>query len=115
MTTDTGFSVSPGDGAAAAGLSRRVLVTGAAGGMGRAICLALAHDARRRGQRLQLAAFGSRPAAALETLQAELAALQADLRVVCVDLTEPQATAQAVQDAIAWAGCLLYTSPSPRD
>ncbi|MEJ2803386.1 SDR family NAD(P)-dependent oxidoreductase [Comamonadaceae bacterium PP-2] len=106
MTTDTGLSVSPGDDASAAGLSRRVLVTGAAGGIGRAICLALAHDARRRGQRLQLAAFGSRPTAALETLQGELAASQVDARVFCVDLTEPQATAQAVQDAIAWAGGL---------
>ncbi len=37
----------------------RALVTGAAGGMGRATCLELLRDTRRRGQTLRLAAAGA--------------------------------------------------------
>ena len=69
----------------------RALVTGAAGGMGRATCLELLRDTQRRGQTLRLAAAGSRPGKALDELVAELNAAGAQASAHVADLADPQA------------------------
>ena len=69
----------------------RALVTGAAGGMGRATCLELLRDTRRRGQTLRVAAAGSRPGGALDELVAELQAAGANASAHVADLADPAA------------------------
>jgi NAD(P)-dependent dehydrogenase (short-subunit alcohol dehydrogenase family) len=69
----------------------RALVTGAAGGMGRATCVELLRDTRRRGQTLRLAAAGSRPGGTLDELVAELNAGGAQASAHVADLADPQA------------------------
>ncbi|MBK6715498.1 MAG: SDR family oxidoreductase [Burkholderiales bacterium] len=66
MSTNPGTTDQPGPTAA--------LVTGATGGIGRAICLALAALARQQGRPLRIAAAASRPGVALDALLAELTA-----------------------------------------
>ena len=69
----------------------RALVTGAAGGMGRATCLELLRDTRRRGQTLRVAAAGARPGGALDDLVAELRAAGANASAHVADLADPAA------------------------
>ncbi|KAF1022615.1 MAG: 3-oxoacyl-[acyl-carrier-protein] reductase FabG [Paracidovorax wautersii] len=87
-------------------MTRRVIVTGAAGGIGSAICLALAREAGARGQPLHLAAFGSRASAAMDGLLEQLAALGTEAQAFYADLTDHAAATEAVRQAIAWAGGL---------
>lgn len=84
----------------------RALVTGAAGGMGRATCLELLHDTRRRGQRLRLAAAGARPGAALDGLVAELRAAGAEASAHVADLADPAACARLGEEATRACGGL---------
>lgn len=65
------------------------LVTGATGGIGRAIALALVHDARRDGLPVRIAAAASRAGEALDALLAELREAGAQAEGLVGDVTEP--------------------------
>ena len=84
----------------------RALVTGAAGGMGRATCLELLRDTRRRGQTLRLAAADMRPTAALDDLVAELRAAGASASAHVADLSDPAAVTRLGDEATAACGGL---------
>jgi glucose 1-dehydrogenase len=84
----------------------RALVTGAAGGMGRATCLELLRDAQRRGQTLHLAAAGTRRDGALDQLVAELRAAGAVASAHVADLSDPVACARLGEEAIRTCGGL---------
>lgn len=84
----------------------RALVTGAAGGMGRATCLELLREAQRRGRPLRLAAAGSRPAAALDAVGAELRAGGAEASAHVADLSDPAACTRLGAEAVAACGGL---------
>lgn len=84
----------------------RALVTGATGGIGRAICLALVEQARRDGADIRLAAAASRPGLALDALVAELTAAGVAATGVCGDLTDPDSCAALVAQAGEFCGGL---------
>ena len=84
----------------------RALVTGAAGGMGRATCLELLRNTRRRGQTLRVAAAGSRPGGALDELVAELRAAGANASAHAADLADPAACARLGAEVTAACGGL---------
>ena len=84
----------------------RALVTGAAGGMGRATCLELLRDTRRRGQTLRLAAAGARPGGALDDIVAELRTAGANASAHVADLSDPAACARLGDEATAACGGL---------
>jgi short-subunit dehydrogenase len=75
----------------------RILITGASGGIGRPLALALA----RRGASLLLA---GRPGKALTELNVEVSALGARAVPLMADLLEPGAPEQLAADAVAAAG-----------
>jgi len=82
----------------------RTLVTGAARGIGRAIALRLAQDARDQGGRAQLTLLDQH-AAELDALAAELQALDAQVQVLAGDLSGLDFAAQAVAAAVQrWGG-----------
>ncbi len=78
----------------------RVLVTGATGGIGRAICFAFHAAAKARGQQLVLAAAASRPGPALDALGAELADAGVRVFPLHADLGDPAACARLAADAV---------------
>lgn len=83
------------------------LVTGATGGIGRAIAFELLALAQREGRPLHLAVTASRPGAALETLVAELqAAGAARVAGLAGNLTEPADCQRLVHEAQAACGAL---------
>lgn len=82
------------------------LVTGATGGIGRAIALALAARARTQGRPLRLAVAASRAGEALDALVAELQAAGAQAIGLTADLTDPAACQRLVADAAAFCGDL---------
>jgi glucose 1-dehydrogenase len=84
----------------------RALVTGAAGGIGRATCLELLRDTRRRGQTLRLAAAGARPGGALDELVAELRAAGANASAHVADLADPGACTRLGDEVTAACGGL---------
>lgn len=86
--------------------SLRALVTGAAGGMGRATCLALLGDAQRRGLKLHIAAAGSRLGPELDALVAELHAGGAEASAHAADLNDPAACERLGAEAVAACGGL---------
>jgi glucose 1-dehydrogenase len=75
------------------------LVTGAAGGIGRAICLVLAHQARCEGSHLSIAVAGSRPGPGLDALVDELRGLGARAQPLVADVTDAAACNQLVARA----------------
>jgi len=83
-----------------------VLVTGAAGGIGRGICHALLQQARQQGRPLHISAAASAPGEKLDALVAELRAAGAGAGGVTGDLTDPQACRDLVAQAQAQAGDL---------
>lgn len=85
---------------------QRALVTGATGGIGRAVCEALIEAARARGVRLALAAAASGPGPALERLLGELAVRGADPCAVHGDLADPAACERMVGAAVRQLGGL---------
>jgi 3-oxoacyl-[acyl-carrier protein] reductase len=85
---------------------QRVLLTGATGGMGRAIALACAQQAREQGTPLSLALAASRPSEALDALVAEVQALGARATGLCADLTDAAACRALVAQAEAFCGDL---------
>ena len=84
----------------------RALVTGAAGGMGRATCLELLKDARRRGLKLRIAAADVASSGALDALLAELRAGGVEVSAHLADLSDPAACARLGAEAIAACGGL---------
>jgi glucose 1-dehydrogenase len=85
---------------------RRVLVTGAPGGIGRGICFALIEQARRDGVPIHISAAASRPGERLDALVAELQAAGASAVGVAGDLTDPAQCAALVAQALAAGGDL---------
>lgn len=98
MSTNPGTTDQPSPTAA--------LVTGATGGIGRAICLALAALARQQGRPLRIAAAASRPGVALDALLAELTAAGAQAVGLVADVTAPAACRRLVAEAEAACGDL---------
>jgi NAD(P)-dependent dehydrogenase (short-subunit alcohol dehydrogenase family) len=98
MSTNPGTTDQPSPTAA--------LVTGATGGIGRAICLALAALARQQGRPLRIAAAAaSRPGVALDALLAELTASAprpTSPRPSATSPTPPTSPARAWWSTAAW-------------
>ena len=84
----------------------RVLVTGAASGIGRATCLRLARDAASRGAKAQVAAVDVAAAAGLDALARELRALGAETMLLRADMGTADGPARAVGEAVARFGGL---------
>lgn len=82
------------------------LVTGATGGIGRGICLALAAQARRDGRSLHISAAASCQGDKLEALLAQLRAAGAQAGGVAGDLTQPDDCARIVAEALQAGGPL---------
>lgn len=85
---------------------QRVLVTGATGGIGRAIAAAYARQAREQGTEVQLALAASRPGEALDALVAQMQALGARATGLVADLTRPEDCHALVAQAQAFCGDL---------
>src|SRR2546427_10320025 len=77
----------------------RVLVTGAASGIGRATCLRLARDARARGQAAKIAAVGVSPHRELDGLREELRKLDAEALPLRGDMGGDEGPARGVGGA----------------
>jgi len=84
----------------------RVLVTGAASGIGRATCLRLARDARTQGRPAKVAAVDIAPSAQLESLVEELRKLDAEALALAGDMGKAEAPARVVSEAVARFGGL---------
>jgi glucose 1-dehydrogenase len=84
----------------------RVLVTGAASGIGRATCVRLAQDAKTAGRAAQIAAVDLEPSAALDGLVAELQALGADALPLHADMGTANGPGCAVAAAVERFGGL---------
>lgn len=84
----------------------RVLVTGAASGIGRATCLRLARDAASRGTKAQVAAVDVGAAGGLDTLEKELRGLGADTLPLRADMGTVEGPARVVGEAVARFGGL---------
>ncbi len=83
----------------------RVLVTGAASGIGRAACLRLARDAGDGGT-AGIAAVDVAPVAALDRTLEELASLGADACAIRADMSTADGPREAVEEALARLGGL---------
>jgi len=84
----------------------RVLVTGAASGIGRATCLRLARDAKAQGRAGKIAAVDLAASTGLDGLCAELKALGAEALPLHADMSTADGPARAVGDAVASFGGL---------
>jgi NAD(P)-dependent dehydrogenase (short-subunit alcohol dehydrogenase family) len=84
----------------------RVLVTGAASGIGRATCLRLARDGRAREQPTRIAAVDVDPSPGLERLVAELRDLGAEPLALAGDVGSVDAPARVVGEAVSRFGGL---------
>jgi len=83
----------------------RALVTGAAGGIGRAVCFELLSDAKRRGRKLVIAAADQVPAA-VERLATELRDAGAQANACAADVSNPDDCARLGKEAIDKCGGL---------
>lgn len=82
------------------------LVTGATGGIGRGICLALIDQARKDGARIHISAAASQPGERLDKLVDELRAAGATAKGVAGDITDPTACTAIVAQARTQGGDL---------
>jgi glucose 1-dehydrogenase len=83
----------------------RVLVTGAASGIGRATCVRLARDAKLAGRSARVAAVDVVPATQLDGLVAELRELGADALPLQGDMGTSDGPGRVVTEAVArWGG-----------
>jgi NAD(P)-dependent dehydrogenase (short-subunit alcohol dehydrogenase family) len=84
----------------------RVLVTGAASGIGRATCLRLARDAQDHGGKAKVAAVDLGPSPGLESLVEELGKLGAEALPLHADMGSVEGPARVVSEAVARFGGL---------
>jgi NAD(P)-dependent dehydrogenase (short-subunit alcohol dehydrogenase family) len=84
----------------------RVLVTGAASGIGRATCLRLARDERVRGEKARLAAVDVGASPRLDALVSELRSLGAEAIALHGDMGSVDAPGRVVNEAVALFGGL---------
>ena len=84
----------------------RVLITGAASGIGRATCLRLARDAKARGGTARIAAVDLGPSPGLDSLLVELKSLGAEALPLHADMSSAEAPARAVSEAVTSFGGL---------
>ena len=84
----------------------RVLVTGAASGIGRATCLRLARDAHAAGSPAQIAAVDVAASPGLQSLVPELQPLKADVLSITGDMGTPDGPARVVDEAVRRFGGL---------
>jgi NAD(P)-dependent dehydrogenase (short-subunit alcohol dehydrogenase family) len=84
----------------------RVLVTGAASGIGRATCVRLARDAKVAGRAARVAAVDVVPTAQMSDLAAELQQLGADALLLHGDMGTVDAPARVVSEAVRRFGGL---------
>jgi glucose 1-dehydrogenase len=84
----------------------RALVTGAASGIGRAVCLRLARDAKAGGRKAQIAAVDLGPSATLDSLVRELDGLGAATLPIHGDMATTDAPGRVVGEAVARFGGL---------
>lgn len=84
----------------------RVLVTGAASGIGRATCLRVARDAQAQGRPASVAAVDLAEATGLKSLIAELEGLGTEGLVIHGDMADPEATGRVVAAAVERFGGL---------
>jgi NAD(P)-dependent dehydrogenase (short-subunit alcohol dehydrogenase family) len=84
----------------------RVIVTGAASGIGRATCLRLARDGRAAGRPAKIAAVDVGPSPGLDSLIEELAKLDAEGVAVHADMATADGPARAVGAAVGRFGGL---------
>jgi glucose 1-dehydrogenase len=84
----------------------RVLVTGAASGIGRATCVRLARDAKAAGRAARIAAVDVVPPAELDRLAGELGELGAEALPLHGDMGTPDAPGRVVGEAVARFGGL---------
>lgn len=85
---------------------KTIVVTGGSGGIGRGICIALAQEARLRGEPLRLAVHGSRESASLQAVVGELTDLSVEARAFTADLTDDNAVPRLIDEVAQWAGGL---------
>src|SRR5205823_12062860 len=84
----------------------RVLVTGAASGIGRSTCLRLARDGKASGQAAKVAAVDLGPSPGLDSLCGELKALGAEALPLHADMGEAKEPARVVAEAVKAFGGL---------
>jgi NAD(P)-dependent dehydrogenase (short-subunit alcohol dehydrogenase family) len=84
----------------------RVLVTGAASGIGRATCRRVARDAEMRGEQGMIAAVDIGPSPALDELVSELQALGVDALPLAGDMGSADGPARVVEEAVTRFGGL---------
>ena len=84
----------------------RVLVTGAASGIGRATCLRLARDAKAQGRAVRIAAVDIVPSTGLHSLVAELGTLGAEALPLHADMSQAEESARAVGETLRRFGGL---------
>jgi NAD(P)-dependent dehydrogenase (short-subunit alcohol dehydrogenase family) len=84
----------------------RVLVTGAASGIGRATCLRVARDARAAGRAAKIAAVDLDTAAGLEGVAEEVRKLDAEALTLRADMATVEGPARSVGEAVARFGGL---------
>src|SRR5438046_8733740 len=84
----------------------RVLVTGAASGIGQATCLRLARAARARGQAAKIAAVDFVPLRELDSLIEDLGKLGGEALALHADIGRPDAPAQVCAEAVGRFGGL---------
>ncbi len=84
----------------------RVLVTGAASGIGRATCLRLARDAKAQGRAARIAAVDIGGSPGLDSLVAELGTLGAEALPLHADMSTPEGPARAVGETVSRFGGL---------
>ena len=84
----------------------RVLVTGAASGIGRATCLRLARDAKAQGRAARIAAVDIGPSPGLDSLSAELGTLGAEALPMHADMSTAEGPARAVAETVSRFGGL---------
>jgi NAD(P)-dependent dehydrogenase (short-subunit alcohol dehydrogenase family) len=84
----------------------RVLVTGAASGIGRATCLRLARDARAQGRKAQVAAVDIGPSTGLDSLLDELRKLDAEPLALHADMGTADGPGRVVAEAASRFGGL---------
>ncbi|MBI3637433.1 MAG: SDR family oxidoreductase, partial [Candidatus Rokubacteria bacterium] len=84
----------------------RVLVTGAASGIGRATCMRIARDAKAGGTPAKIAAVDLPKAATLDAIAEELSGLGAEVLTIRADMATADGPGRAVAEAVARLGGL---------